>query len=158
MHAHLPLRALAPVIALALACVPSAGAGRATYPPVYHLVAHLTAVSGAQDATATFVGTLAIRGTHATLRWKLTSPVPAGVSVTTSLRARRSSTVKSAAVRLCPPPGCRSGMQETTSGAFDNGSPLLAGLLHDRDYVELRTSGPAGELRGKVMVATAAVA
>lgn len=147
MRACLVLGAQAVVAAVALA--PSAGAVPASYPSVYHLVAHVTSPDG--SATGTFTATLVPRGGSATLRWRITYT---GVSDSASavLRTTASGTTPAAALRLCPPPACYPGVQGTYLRT-KVGSPFYRGLVHGRGLVELRTATVT--LRGTVMVAQA---
>lgn len=156
MNARTPLRAMASISVLALACAPSAAGQRASYPPVYRLLAHMTQVQGSGSGSSTFTATLAVRGDHGTLRWKLTFTALTGTAAAAKVRTSASGTTPAAAVRLCPPPDCRSGVQGTYTGSIGRGSAFLAGLLHQRGSVVVRIASPVGELRGRVMVAVPA--
>lgn len=153
INTHMPLRALAPISAVALVCAPSAAAQPTSYPPVYHLLAQVTGMEGTASATATFTGTLVVRGSEGTLRWKLVLSGSPGAAVSVVLRTKPSATTQASAVRLCPPPAC---VQGTYRGSIGRGSAFLAGLLHKRAVADVRTASPAGELHGLVMVAVAA--
>jgi hypothetical protein len=154
MNAQAPLRAMASISVLALACAPSTAARQMSYPPVYRLLAHMT--EAGSSASGTFTATLAVRGGRGTLRWKLTFAALTGTAASAKVWTRRSGTTAAAAVRLCPPPACHSGVQGTYTGAIGTGSAFLTGLLHQRGFVIVRITSPAGELRGRVMVAVPA--
>ena len=83
------------------------------------------------------------------LRWNLTFTRLSGQVRSANLYVGKPGKPGLMAIRICPPPACRSDVQ----GVSVASSAVLRAILHDGTYVSLQTArNPKGEIRGQVRV------